>query len=124
MRLMILGVAAAVMVSACGGSPDLLPEHEVDMFEFGIQSKAEWTPAAPVTLTNSGEFSHTLVITRDDGGVVFASDVIGPGETATVRLDLEPGEYELSCRLVAQTEGGDLVDHFEEGMRADLTIVE
>ncbi len=124
MRSMILGLAAAVMLSACGGSPDLLPEHEVDLFEFGIQSKAEWTPTAPVTVSNSGEFSHTLVITREDGGVVFASDVIGPGETATARLDLEPGEYELSCRLVAQTEGGDLIDHFEKGMHADLTIIE
>jgi hypothetical protein len=121
---MILAIVTTLALGACGGSRSLLPEHEVELFEFGIQSAPEWSSAAPVILRNSGEFPHTLVITRGDGGVVFASDVIAAGETATVPLDLEPGDYELSCRLVAQTEGGDLVDHFEEGMRADLTIVE
>ncbi len=124
MRSIILGLVAAVALGACGGSRELLPEHEVDLFEFGIETAAEWGNAAPVTVRNSGEFPHTLVVSRDDGEVVFASDVIAAGDSAVVRLDLEPGEYELSCRLVAQTSDGVLVDHFEEGMRADLVVVE
>lgn len=123
-RWRILAVGTLLALSACGGSQSLLPEHDVDLFEFGIQSAAEWSSSGALTVTNSGEFPHTLVITQDDGAVVFASDVVAPGETTMARLDLEPGEYELSCRLVAEKEDGDLVDHFEEGMHAELVIGE
>lgn len=112
-----------LLVVACGG-PSLLPENEVDLFEFGIETAPAWADGRLVTVRNSGEFPHTLVVTHDEGAVVYASEIIDPGEEVDLDLALEPGEYELSCRLVAQTDAGDLVDHFEEGMRSELVISE
>lgn len=116
-------VAAVLLVTAaCGGAPSLLEEHRVDLFEFGIDAAPTWSPATTVSVYNSGGVPHTLVITQEDGRVVFASSVVAPGETTDVDVNLPAGEYQVTCRLVAQTDAGELVDHYERGMHADLVV--
>ncbi len=42
--------------------------------------------------------------TRPSGTVVAASDVLPTGDEATLDLDLPPGSYQLTCRIVVQTD--------------------
>lgn len=76
----------------------------------------------PVELraTNSGQFAHTIVVTGASGAVVDASELIAPGESLTLSVDLGEGGYRISCRIVSSSPDGDLFDHYEQGMIADI----
>jgi hypothetical protein len=71
---------------------------------------------------NSGEFPHTLVVTDETGTVDAATSLIPSCESTSLELDLDPGLYSVTCRIVAQTLDGDIIDHFEAGMHATLQI--
>jgi hypothetical protein len=75
-----------------------------------------------LTVSNVGEFPHTLVVTDGAGQVVAASDLIQPGEIAGLSLDLSNGRYVFTCRIVAQNDSGEIVDHFEAGMTATVDV--
>ena len=64
-----------------------------------------------VRLTNDGGTTHALEI--DGQGIEEETDEIGPGESAVVTVDLEPGEYELYCPVG---------NHADEGMVGTLTV--
>ena len=74
--------------------------------------------------TNTGMLAHTMVVTANDGRVLAATYLIQPGETAAIEVDLDPGMFQVSCRIVAQGDDGDLMDHYELGMRLSLDVVE
>lgn len=78
--------------------------------------------AATFDITNDGEFGHTLVVTDATGHVVASTQVLPGGERGTLAVDLAPGEYQVSCRIVVETPDGRLVDHYESGMHAPLTV--
>ena len=75
-----------------------------------------------VTVTNDDQFGHTLVTSDDTGRVIEATNVIAAGEQLSLTVNLPPGAYELSCRIVVQTADGTLVDHYEEGMVTTINI--
>ena len=75
-----------------------------------------------LTVSNVGAFPHTLVVTDGAGRVVAASDLIQPGETAGLSVDLANGRYVFSCRIVAQNDSGEIFDHFEAGMTATVDV--
>jgi hypothetical protein len=75
-----------------------------------------------LTISNVGEFPHTLVITDATGHVVAASDLIQPGEIANLAVDVAEGQYVFTCRIVAQNDAGEIVDHFEAGMTATVDV--
>lgn len=77
---------------------------------------------AMFTATNAGELPHTLVVTTNDGTVVAATDVVQPGETVDLAVSLSPGTFQVSCRIVAQGEDGELMDHYELGMRQTVIV--
>lgn len=92
---------------------------------------AEWSISGPselpgdigsVGVTNSGSFPHTLVVTNTSGEVVAATDLIPPGESTEIALDLEAGRYSFTCRIVAQDSEGEIVDHFEAGMNRTVSV--
>lgn len=62
------------------------------------------------TFTNDGQTTHALEI--EGNGVEEASDTIGPGESASVTVDLEPGTYAIYCPVG---------DHRSRGMEGTLT---
>jgi plastocyanin len=119
-RLVAVVAVAALTVVSCAATT---AEGSFDLIEFAVNGPAELS-ADPqtVTVTNSGLFPHTLVVTDGDGAVVAATPLIQSGEAADMTLDLEPGQYSFTCRIVAQTPDGDLVDHFEEGMARTVTV--
>ncbi len=71
---------------------------------------------------NEGEFPHTLVVAHDNGEVIFASDVVKPGEEIDVNLRLTPDTYQLTCRIVVQLEDGSLIDHYQNGMGETIVV--
>lgn len=115
-------LAAWLLVVACGIAP--VSATSVNLSEFSITPAATTLEAGEIELTahNSGEFSHTLVISRADGTVVAGTELIGPGETATMAVTLAEGTYMFTCRIVGQTDTGELVDHYERGMVARMRV--
>ena len=118
-----VALALLMLVAACqtiAGS-----STEVHVYEFGVDLESRTYKAGEVTLEveNEGEFGHTLVITAAGGHVVTAADLLGPGETAEMSVELAPGQYSFTCRIVAQDDEGNLIDHYEQGMRADVVVI-
>lgn len=119
-RHAVVGLLLAVM----GGCSS--PTSTTDIFDL-----AEWHVEGPerldtdersVTVTNSGSFQHTLVVTNSAGEVVAATDLIQPGESTELSLDLQPGRYSFTCRIVGQSPEGVLVDHYEAGMNQTVSV--
>jgi uncharacterized cupredoxin-like copper-binding protein len=73
-------------------------------------------------ISNVGEFGHTFVVTNADGKVLGATDVLPPGAEVGLTLDLVPGQYQVSCRLVTQDGDGNLIDHYEVGMYQNIRV--
>lgn len=67
--------------------------------------------ATTFTLANDGQTAHALEI--EGNGVEEKTDTVAPGESASVTVDLEPGEYELYCPIG---------NHREQGMEATLVV--
>lgn len=124
MRRIVLGVLLSLAVVSCAQDA-ATSAAEFTLFEFGIDGSVENLAAGPVTLTvrNSGEFAHTLVVAEHMGAVLTATEVLAAGESVVLDLDLAPGSYEFTCRIVGQREDGSIVDHFEEGMEADIEVL-
>jgi Cu+-exporting ATPase len=73
-----------------------------------------------------GEIHDLLVMrTNDDGEteMVARTSLLASGESEELRLQLEPGTYELLCSVVEDWNGHD-VNHYAEGMTSTLTVTE
>lgn len=115
-------LAGWLLVAACGIAP--VSVTSVNLSEFSIIPAVTKLEAGEIELTvhNSGEFPHTLVISRADGTVVAGTELIGPGEAANMAVTLTEGTYMFTCRIVGQTDTGELVDHYERGMAARMRV--
>ena len=126
-RLAICAVLAGLVLGACGASArgDAVSAAEVRLDEFVITVGSPLA-AGPVDLvvSNGGEFAHTLLVTDLAGTVVAGTDLVAPGTSLDLSLDLPPGAYRLSCRIVVQDRDGGIIDHFQQGMRASVTVVD
>lgn len=115
-------VVLALMAVACSSPPGAaavdvtLDEYSVDLDEVTV------APDATLTITNQGDFGHTVVVSDASGAVLTATDLIAPGEIVTLGAGWGPGEYRLTCRIVIAGDDGEIVDHYAEGMSADLTV--
>ena len=65
-------------------------------FELGKENLSAGT--YELTLTNDGEATHDIRVERD-GEDVAESDSVGPGESTTVDVTLEEGEYVFYCSI-------------------------
>ncbi len=124
-RARLLAIASFLLLpmAACQPGPSSLAQ--VDLFEFGIGvDHPVWAQGqVSLNVANTGEFPHTLVVTRQGGEVVAAGYPLAAGQTGTLVLDLDPGTYALTCRIVSQTPDGTIVDHYERGMSATIEVV-
>lgn len=95
------------------------PEEEnlvqVSLVEMAIQMPAE-LPAGLTTfdVSNDGEFPHNFLIRGEGIEEVFEED-LGPGETGSLTVNLQPGQYEVICPVS---------NHAAQGMTLTLTVVE
>lgn len=123
MRLRLGLAAIALGLAGCSGSASsgefLLTEYHIAVpgpsFEAGT---------VPLQILNSGEFPHTMVVTGEDGRALAATGTIAAGGTEELVLDLEPGAYHVSCRIVLQLPDGTIVDHYQAGMVAEFEVTE
>lgn len=114
-----LVLAAAVLAGSCAPNAAPVSSSAVTLVESSITVESPRFAAGEVTLQidNVGEFSHTLVVTDHGGAVLAATGLIGPGEVMTLALNLVPGVYQFSCRIVASADG-QVFDHYQMGMMA------
>lgn len=113
-------MALAFVIAGCSSAST---EGSFALTEFSIDGPTAIAAGVDsVDVSNVGEFPHTLVVTDSSGEVILATQLIQAGETTTVDVDLAPGTYSFTCRIVTQTEEGNVVDHFEEGMHTTVTI--
>lgn len=100
--------------SGGGGSSGGGKVVELSMSEFKF---------SPSTVTLDGPGTYTFKATNDGGiqhaigiegnGVDEESDVVGAGQTATLTVDLESGDYELYCPVDS---------HKDQGMEGKITV--
>lgn len=113
----------AAILSACGSTASPAGAPSVELSEGFVIAAGDFSPGVnEFSITNTGEFGHTLVIANQSGNVLDATDVIGPNESLDFSVDLPPGLYEFSCRIVAQIGDGTLVDHYQEGMHTQVEV--
>jgi len=119
----VLGSLALVAsITSCAGGPTSA-SATFDLVEYDVVGPSQLDPATKaIDVTNSGQYPHTLVITDLSGEVVAASSLISPGEGAELALDLEPGRYSFTCRIVVESPEGELIDHFEQGMTTSVSV--
>ncbi len=91
--------------SSAGGSPSAPAEAAtaaptVSLVDFDIElSETEMAAGEyEIAVTNDGGASHDLVIERD-GEDVAATEILSPGDTGTLAVELEPGEYVFYCSV-------------------------
>lgn len=116
--LVSVGLAACGGGGGGGGGGSSQPSGtiKVVMTEFKFTpSDVSAKPGKVVFfLVNSGSTAHDMVVTGPDSRQVGRSELVQPGNTATLELDnLVAGSYPLRC---------DQPGHAEAGMKGTLTV--
>ncbi len=86
----------------------------VDSVDFSFELPQDTLAAGTyeITLTNTGNATHDLVVERD-GEDVGKSEQIGPGETSSFEVTLEEGDYVFYCSVG---------NHRQMGMEVPVTV--
>lgn len=115
-----LTLTAIVLAACTSGAP---MSSDIGLSEFDLRMQPSLTSGATtLDIQNDGEFGHTVVVADESGRIVAATALIGSGETGELSVDLAPGRYEFTCRIVFQNEDGSISDHYEQGMHASVTV--
>lgn len=142
-RMVTLGVVALAALGAagCSGSGR---QVEVTLGEFSAVPDPTAVDEGEVELTadNRGALVHELVVVRaasadelptDDDGAVVEDELpegaligeiedIGSQSSESMTLDLDEGSYVLFCNINEESSDGTTLNHFAEGMHAELEV--
>jgi plastocyanin len=110
---LVLAGTLVAAISAPRGNPAPVSAR---LSEWTIQLSQTTVPAGPVTFTvaNGGSIPHAFEV--EGRGTERETPLIQPGASATLRLTLEPGTYEVYCPV-----GKD--SHKKLGMETHLEVV-
>jgi plastocyanin len=88
-------------------------ELTISETEFALDPADPTVAAGEVTITatNDGATLHNLEV--EGNGVEEITDDLDPGQSDELKLDLEPGEYEMYCAIGT---------HAAQGMEGTLTV--
>ncbi len=112
---------AFILLAACSATQ--ATDSGFNLHEWSVGGPSHLSAdSGSIAIHNTGEYNHTLVITNDSGEVVAATGLVAPGTDATLAVDLPPGTYTFSCRIVAANDEGQLVDHYEKGMYRSVSV--
>jgi plastocyanin len=81
-------------------------------FDFELASTDLAAGEYTIELTNDGSATHDLVVERDGEDVAETEDV-GPGQSSSVTVTLDPGEYVFYCSIG---------NHRAMGMEVTVTV--
>jgi methionine-rich copper-binding protein CopC len=114
-------IAFLILVAGCTAAPSVGSSFVLDDGSI-VGPEIVSNGTTTLEISNVGEFNHTLVVTDPDGNVLAATDVVAPGTDTNLSVDLPPGAYQVSCRLVGQDGDGNIIDHYEIGMFSQLEV--
>lgn len=120
----VILVAAALTLAACGGKASGPTEVHVTLTEFRIEMDKTSVPAGPVTfiIDNTGAVVHEVVLepvgAKDEpfevGGKKSEAEDIDAGKSAMLEWTIDQaGQYQLACYVPG---------HFEAGMVTTFTV--
>jgi hypothetical protein len=120
-----------------GGSEAVDDEHHVsvELSNWAIDLSRDTVAAGLVTFearheeshahgeTDAGQVHDMVILRRTPAGleIVARTPELANGESASLTIELVPGEYEVQCNVVEEVDG-EMIVHLEEGMRARLTV--
>lgn len=110
------------LVGGCGSRGVTNTAVEIGEFWISPEHRVLRTGVVELIVENYGEFPHTLVVSDASGTVIGATDLIGSEASTALTVDLMPGSYTFTCRIVKGLDDGTFVDHFQEGMTASVTV--
>lgn len=124
MKYRLLMMMVTLLLS--GSCRPLEEGFTVTLSEFRIDATMTRLPASEtqIQVVNEGEFPHTLVVNEVEGRVLGATGLLMPGETTKLTFDPSEGRLMFTCRIVTEIEGGQIIDHYQEGMVAALEVDE
>lgn len=104
---------AGTDTSAFAGGASDADTVEVGLRAFTIDMPSSLEPGPTVfRVTNAGEIAHNFEVEGQGIEEVFETN-LQPGDTNTLRMDLEEGTYTVYCPVG---------DHQAEGMELELTV--
>ena len=135
-------VVVILLLPACGGDDDTVA---ATLQEFAVSADPASVAAGSVTfdVSNDGpDDVHEFVVIAtdlgptelpvdedgavDEGGegieVVDEIEEIPVGESRSLTVDLEAGNYVLICNILQEEPNGTLEAHYSEGMRTGFTV--
>jgi plastocyanin len=91
------GASAQTSSSAAEQQAGTITATEAD-FSITLDEDSLSAGTYEIQVVNEGGATHDLVVERD-GEDVAATDAIDPGQTSTLTVTLEPGEYVFYCSV-------------------------
>ncbi|MBN9492895.1 hypothetical protein J0H33_06055 [bacterium] len=138
----------AMLGAACGNSaahhtttsitPDTsATQVAVQLSNWAIKASPDRVPAGIIQFVATHQMDHSMM-DGSQGGETHDLDVarksadgsykmmgsvkdISMGESKSLYLTLEPGEYELQCNVVEQVDGN-AISHYAKGMHETFTV--
>jgi iron uptake system component EfeO len=105
----VLAAVAAVVATALAGCSGAPADRTVAVAgtDTGCVPEATSIQSGVVAFafTNSGSKENELYVLRPDGSIVGEREGVGPGTTATLTVEIAPGDYVLSCKPGMTGEG-------------------
>jgi uncharacterized cupredoxin-like copper-binding protein len=141
----VVACAVAAIIAGCSeGDIDNATAVNVTLREFSVTPDRSTAPAGQVTfnVSNVGEDMHEFLVIKtdlapnalptesngsyeEDGAgtdLLDEIEVIEPGNTADLSLDLDAGHYVLICNMVHVEDDGEVEVHYAMGMRTAFTV--
>lgn len=116
----MLGIVALAGCGGDDGDDEAAPAGQrgetiaVSLVDFRLEPGTIRIPTAGTytfRATNDGQTQHALEI--EGGGIEEETEVLDPGQSGEVTVELKAGDYEIYCPVG---------DHKERGMEGDLIV--
>jgi len=150
-RVVVCGIACAAWFQVVGCGDDNNHNNvmtqttvNVTLTEFVVSTSQGSAPAGRITfhVTNIGEDMHEFLVIKtdlapddlpteangsyeEDGpgtDLLDEIEVVNPGNSADLQIDLQQGKYVLICNMVHMEDNGDVEVHYQLGMHTGFVV--
>jgi plastocyanin len=104
-RVSVIGlILAALAAGGCARSDTEQVKGRVvnlKLSEYKLSPLTTYVKPGPLTITarNDGKLAHNLAVIREGDVIVGRSTTINPGQTASIKISLDPGTYRVLSSL-------------------------